>query len=113
MPVDIIVGAQAGDEGKGKICAYLAYKGNYQYAIKVGGPNAGHTQTGPRRRHLHNNRLAFKGNGANPLRRPPYNRPRRRGDHSSADGKGTGRRPHDEEHRQRGHGPGRSRKRAH
>lgn len=43
MPVDIIVGAQAGDEGKGKICAYLAYKGNYQYAIKVGGPNAGHT----------------------------------------------------------------------
>ncbi|PIS47012.1 MAG: adenylosuccinate synthetase [Elusimicrobia bacterium CG08_land_8_20_14_0_20_51_18] len=43
MPVDIIVGGQAGDEGKGKICAYLAYKGDYQYAVKVGGPNAGHT----------------------------------------------------------------------
>lgn len=43
MPVDIIVGGQAGDEGKGKICAYLAYKDDYQYAIKVGGPNAGHT----------------------------------------------------------------------
>jgi len=26
MPVDIIVGGQGGDEGKGKICAYLAYK---------------------------------------------------------------------------------------
>jgi adenylosuccinate synthase len=43
MPVDIIVGGQAGDEGKGKICAYLAYKDDYRYSIKVGGPNAGHT----------------------------------------------------------------------
>ncbi|HAH31533.1 MAG TPA: adenylosuccinate synthetase [Elusimicrobia bacterium] len=43
MPVDIIVGGQAGDEGKGKICAYLAYTGDYHYSIKVGGPNAGHT----------------------------------------------------------------------
>jgi adenylosuccinate synthase len=43
MPVDIVVGGQAGDEGKGKICAYLAAKGKYDYSIRVGGPNAGHT----------------------------------------------------------------------
>ena len=43
MPVDIVVGGQAGDEGKGKISAYLAVKNNYDYAIRVGGPNAGHT----------------------------------------------------------------------
>jgi len=43
MPVDIIVGGQGGDEGKGKICAYLAYKDDYRYSIKIGGPNAGHT----------------------------------------------------------------------
>jgi adenylosuccinate synthase len=43
MPVDIIVGGQAGDEGKGKISAYLNYKGNYKYSIRIGGPNAGHT----------------------------------------------------------------------
>ncbi len=43
MPVDIVCGGQAGDEGKGKIAAYLAYKDNYDYCIKVGGPNAGHT----------------------------------------------------------------------
>ncbi len=43
MPVDIIVGGQAGDEGKGKVTAYLAYSDNYDYCIKVGGPNAGHT----------------------------------------------------------------------
>jgi len=43
MPVDIVVGGQAGDEGKGKIGAYLAHKNDYDYAIRVGGPNAGHT----------------------------------------------------------------------
>jgi adenylosuccinate synthase len=37
------VGGQAGDEGKGKISAYLAVKNNYDYSIRVGGPNAGHT----------------------------------------------------------------------
>lgn len=41
--VDIIVGGQGGDEGKGKIAAYLAIKDNYDYCVKVGGPNAGHT----------------------------------------------------------------------
>ncbi|MDA8131610.1 MAG: adenylosuccinate synthetase [Elusimicrobia bacterium] len=43
MPVDIVVGGQAGDEGKGKITAYLAAKNDYDYSIRVGGPNAGHT----------------------------------------------------------------------
>ncbi|MFA5160793.1 MAG: adenylosuccinate synthetase [Elusimicrobiales bacterium] len=43
MPVDIISGGQAGDEGKGKISAYLSYKGNYSHCVRVGGPNAGHT----------------------------------------------------------------------
>ncbi len=43
MPVDIVVGGQAGDEGKGKISAYLAVRKDYDYSIRVGGPNAGHT----------------------------------------------------------------------
>lgn len=41
--IDIVTGGQAGDEGKGKICAYLASNGGYSAAVKVGGPNAGHT----------------------------------------------------------------------
>lgn len=38
--VDIIVGGQYGSEGKGNIASYLAK--NYDYLIRVGGPNAGH-----------------------------------------------------------------------
>ncbi len=41
--IDIVCGGQAGDEGKGKISAYLSYKGDYAYCVRVGGPNAGHT----------------------------------------------------------------------
>lgn len=41
--IDVVCGGQAGDEGKGKISAYLSYKGNYEYCVRVGGPNAGHT----------------------------------------------------------------------
>ncbi len=41
--IDIVCGGQAGDEGKGKISAYLSYKGNYDYCVRIGGPNAGHT----------------------------------------------------------------------
>ncbi len=41
--IDIVSGGQAGDEGKGKISAWLSYKGNYSYAVRIGGPNAGHT----------------------------------------------------------------------
>jgi len=41
--IDIVSGGQAGDEGKGKISAWLSYKGKYSYCVRVGGPNAGHT----------------------------------------------------------------------
>ena len=41
--IDIVSGGQGGDEGKGKISAYLSYKGSYDYCVRIGGPNAGHT----------------------------------------------------------------------
>jgi adenylosuccinate synthase len=43
MPVDITIGGQGGDEGKGKISAYLSLQKKYDYCVRVGGPNAGHT----------------------------------------------------------------------
>ena len=39
--VDVMVGGQYGSEGKGQIAAYLAK--DYDYLVRVGGPNAGHT----------------------------------------------------------------------
>jgi adenylosuccinate synthase len=39
--VDVMVGGQYGSEGKGQIAAYLANE--YDYLVRVGGPNAGHT----------------------------------------------------------------------
>ncbi|MCI4338678.1 MAG: adenylosuccinate synthase [Thermoplasmata archaeon] len=42
MPVTVVVGAQFGDEGKGRITDFLA--SNARYVIRTGGgPNAGHT----------------------------------------------------------------------
>ena len=42
MKVDVILGLQWGDEGKGKIVDYLAK--DYQVVARFqGGPNAGHT----------------------------------------------------------------------
>lgn len=41
--VDIIVGGQAGSEGKGAITAHLARKKDYTGAVRCGGSNAGHT----------------------------------------------------------------------
>ena len=42
MPVDVLIGLQWGDEGKGKIVDYLAP--HYQMVARFqGGPNAGHT----------------------------------------------------------------------
>lgn len=42
--IDIIVGLQYGDEGKGKIVNYLAKTNNYDFCIRYnGGANAGHT----------------------------------------------------------------------
>lgn len=39
--VDVLVGGQFGSEGKGQIAAYIAKE--YDYLVRVGGPNAGHT----------------------------------------------------------------------
>ena len=43
MPVTIVVGGQYGSEGKGKVAHWLAGEQRAQYAIRVGGPNSGHT----------------------------------------------------------------------
>lgn len=43
MGVTIIVGAQYGGEGKGKIAAYLAVRDDADFVIRCGGPNSGHT----------------------------------------------------------------------
>lgn len=39
----ILVGGQFGSEGKGQIAYYLHQRQPYTYAVRVGGPNAGHT----------------------------------------------------------------------
>lgn len=39
--VDIIVGGQYGSEGKGQVAAEIS--GEYDYLVRVGGPNAGHS----------------------------------------------------------------------
>ncbi|MCI0542073.1 MAG: adenylosuccinate synthetase [Verrucomicrobiales bacterium] len=38
--VDVLVGGQYGSEGKGQVSAYLS--GEYDFLVRVGGPNAGH-----------------------------------------------------------------------
>lgn len=43
----IVVGGQAGSEGKGAVCARLQQEREFDYAVRVGGPNAGHTVVGP------------------------------------------------------------------
>ena len=43
MPVSIVVGGQFGSEGKGKVAHWLAREQGAAYAIRVGGPNSGHT----------------------------------------------------------------------
>ena len=43
MPVTIVVGGQFGSEGKGKVAHWLARRQQATYAVRVGGPNAGHT----------------------------------------------------------------------
>jgi adenylosuccinate synthase len=42
--MDIVIGLQYGDEGKGKVINYLSESGIYDFCIRYnGGPNAGHT----------------------------------------------------------------------
>lgn len=43
MPVSIVVGGQFGSEGKGKIAHYVARTSGARAAVRVGGPNSGHT----------------------------------------------------------------------
>lgn len=43
MPITIVVGGQFGSEGKGKVTYWLAREHRATYAIRVGGPNSGHT----------------------------------------------------------------------
>jgi adenylosuccinate synthase len=43
MAVDVVIGAQRGDEGKGNFCAYLGLNGDYSLAIRSASPQAGHS----------------------------------------------------------------------
>jgi adenylosuccinate synthase len=43
MPVTVVVGGQFGSEGKGKVAFELARREGARYAIRIGGPNSGHT----------------------------------------------------------------------
>lgn len=40
--IDIVVGGQFGDEGKGQICAHLVNLKKYDFSVRVGGSNAEH-----------------------------------------------------------------------
>lgn len=43
MPVTVVVGGQFGSEGKGKVAYELARRMEAHAAVRVGGPNSGHT----------------------------------------------------------------------
>jgi adenylosuccinate synthase len=43
MPISVVVGGQFGSEGKGKVAHWLAARCHARAAIRVGGPNSGHT----------------------------------------------------------------------
>jgi adenylosuccinate synthase len=43
MPVSVVVGGQFGSEGKGKVSHFLAKERKARFAVRVGGPNSGHT----------------------------------------------------------------------
>lgn len=43
MSVDIVIGAQRGDEGKGNFCSYLGLNKGYDIAIRSASPQAGHS----------------------------------------------------------------------
>lgn len=46
MPITVIVGGQFGSEGKGKVAHYLARERRAAFAVRVGGPNSGHSVVG-------------------------------------------------------------------
>lgn len=43
MPVTVVVGGQYGSEGKGKVAHFLVRETKASVAVRVGGPNSGHT----------------------------------------------------------------------
>ena len=43
MPVTVVVGGQFGSEGKGKVAHFLVRHEGASVAVRVGGPNSGHT----------------------------------------------------------------------
>jgi len=43
MAVDVVIGSQRGDEGKGNDCAYLGLNGDYTIAGRSASPQAGHS----------------------------------------------------------------------
>ncbi len=47
MPISIIVGGQYGSEGKGKVAHALTNEMGASVAVRVGGPNSGHTVISP------------------------------------------------------------------
>ena len=47
MPITIIVGGQYGSEGKGKVAHALAKEMGASVAVRIGGPNSGHTVISP------------------------------------------------------------------
>lgn len=47
MPVTVVVGGQFGSEGKGKVAHALAREKSAGLAVRVGGPNSGHTVVDP------------------------------------------------------------------
>lgn len=47
MPVTVVIGGQFGSEGKGKAAHFLARETKAKIAIRVGGPNSGHTVIDP------------------------------------------------------------------
>lgn len=43
MPITVVVGGQFGSEGKGKVAHYFAREMGAKVAVRIGGPNSGHT----------------------------------------------------------------------
>ena len=43
MPITVVVGAQFGGEGKGKIVSHLSTADDVDFVVRCGGPNSGHT----------------------------------------------------------------------
>jgi adenylosuccinate synthase len=43
MAITVVVGAQYGGEGKGKVVAHLAVADDADFVVRCGGPNSGHT----------------------------------------------------------------------